>query len=361
MTKFTFTINSKHKKAREGLITTAHGNIRTPAFMPVGTRGAVKGMFPDSVAETGADVILGNTYHLMLKPGAERVARFGGLHEFIKWDKPILTDSGGYQVMSLSSLRKISENGVEFASHIDGSKHLLSPETSTEIQYLLDSDITMAFDECTAQGTDYQEAKQSMELTSRWAERSRKAFKAREGYAQFGIIQGSTYDDLREKSASDLVSLDFEGYAIGGVVHGDGQDVLFKVLDYAPDLLPFHKPKYLMGVGKPSDIIGAVARGIDMFDCVIPTRSGRNGQAFTKFGTMNIRNSKYADDQRPIEEGCTCKACMNFSRGYLHHTVRVGEMIGAMLMTWHNIHYFQNLMQRIREYIALGKDFDFTA
>lgn len=361
MTKFTFTINSQHKKAREGIITTAHGNIRTPAFMPVGTRGSVKAMFPDSVAETGADVILGNTYHLMLRPGAERVGRLGGLHEFIKWDKPILTDSGGYQVMSLSSLRKISENGVEFASHIDGSKHLLSPETSTEIQYLLDSDITMAFDECTAQGLSYEETKKSMELTSRWAERSRKAFKARDGYAQFGIIQGSTYPDLREKSAADLVALDFEGYAIGGVVHGDGQDVLFNVLDYAPSLLPSNKPKYLMGVGKPSDIIGAVARGIDMFDCVLPTRSGRNGQAFTKFGTMNIKNSKYAEDPRPIEEDCACKACMNFSRAYLHHTIRVGEIIGAMLMTWHNIHYYQDLMRRIREYISLGKDFDFVS
>lgn len=355
---FHFYINHKHGKARTGVLTTAHGEVRTPAFMPVGTRGSVKAMLPESVAATGSDILLGNTYHLMLKPGAERVAGLGGLHKFMNWNKPILTDSGGFQVMSLSALRKISEEGVEFKSHIDGSRHMLSPESSTEIQYLLGSDITMAFDECTASGTSYDEAKTSMELTTRWAERSRKAFKNRKGFAQFGIIQGSTYDDLRAKSAEDLIAMDFEGYAIGGVVHGDGQDGLFSVLDYAPDLLPEHKPRYLMGVGKPSDIIGAVKRGVDMFDCVLPSRSGRNGQAFTSFGTVNIKNSKYADDEGPLEEGCTCPACMNYSRGYLHHTIRIGEIIGAMLMTWHNIHYFQSLMSNIRKCIAEGRDFD---
>jgi queuine tRNA-ribosyltransferase len=355
-----FTINKRHKGARLGLLKTAHGDIRTPAFMPVGTRGAVKAMLPESVCSTGADVILGNTYHLMLRPGAERVARLGGLHKFMNWHGPILTDSGGFQVMSLSSLRKISEEGVEFRSHIDGAKYLLSPESSTEIQYLLDSNITMAFDECTPHGITYEATKKSMELTSRWAERSRKAFKKRKGYGQFGILQGSTYQDLRAKSAEDLIQMDFDGYAIGGVVHGYGQDSLFGVLDYTVELLPQDKPRYLMGVGKPSDIIGAVLRGVDMFDCIIPTRSGRNGQAFTSFGVINIRNSKYADDDTPIEDGCECEACKKYTRAYLHHTVRVGEIIGSMLMTWHNLHYYQKLMQRIREYIALGKDLDFV-
>ncbi len=361
MNKFTFQINATHKKARTGVVSTAHGEIRTPAFMPVGTRAAVKGMMPESVAATGADVVLGNTYHLMLKPGAERVAHLGGLHKFMNWQKPILTDSGGFQVMSLSQLRKISEKGVEFRSHIDGSKHMLSPESSTEIQYLLGSDITMAFDECTPYPATYNQAKESMELTSRWGERSRNAFKKRDGYGQFGIIQGGVYEDLRSKSAEDLMKLDFEGYAIGGLAVGEGQEMMFKVLNYAPDLLPASKPRYLMGVGKPSDIIGAVSRGVDMFDCVIPTRSGRNGQAFTKNGTVNIRNSKYADSLEPLEEGCPCPACMNYSMGYLHHTVRVGEMIGAMLLTWHNLEYFQRLMSRIREYITEGKDFDFES
>jgi queuine tRNA-ribosyltransferase len=361
MTTFNFTIHHKYKKTRSGVITTAHGEIRTPAFMPVGTRATVKAMLPESVASTGADIILGNTYHLMLKPGAERIANLGGLHKFMNWNKPILTDSGGFQVMSLSSLRKISEKGVEFSSHIDGSKHMLSPESSTEIQHLLDSDITMAFDECIKNGATYDEAKKSMELTSRWAERSRKSFVARPGYAQFGIMQGSVYEDLRIQSSKDLSALDFEGYAIGGLAVGEGQETMFQVLDYAPMLLPEHKPKYLMGVGKPSDIIGAVKRGIDMFDCVMPTRSGRNGQAFTKLGTINIRNSKYADDPSPLEEGCSCVACKNYSRGYLHHVVRVGEIIGSMLMTWHNLQYFQDLMSRIREYIRLGKDFDFES
>ena len=357
--KFNFTIKNTHKKARTGVIHTAHGQIRTPAFMPVGTRGTVKGMMPESVISTGSDIVLGNTYHLMLKPGADRIQKLGGLRKFMNWDGPVLTDSGGFQVMSLSDLRKITEEGVEFRSHIDGSKHMLSPEYSTEIQYKLDSTITMAFDECTSYPASFEQARASMELTSRWAKRSRDAFIRRDGYAQFGIIQGGMYQDLRKQSATDLVALDFEGYAIGGLAVGEGQKEMFSVLDYAPELLPESKPRYLMGVGKPSDIIGAVKRGIDMFDCVIPTRSGRNGQAFTKNGTLNIRNSKYADDPKPLEEGCPCPACSNYSRAYLHHTVKVGEMIGAMLMTWHNIQCFQDLMQRIRDSIEKGQDLDF--
>lgn len=356
---FKFNIITKHNKARTGYIETTHGTIRTPAFMPVGTRGSVKAMLPESVKSTGSDVILGNTYHLMLKPGAEIISSFGGLHKFINWPGPILTDSGGFQVMSLSDLRKITEEGVEFRSHIDGSKHMLTPERSTELQYLFGSTITMAFDECTPYPATFEQAKFSMELTSRWAERSRNSFIKRNGYAQFGIIQGGVYEELRKNSAKDLTKLDFEGYAIGGLAVGEGQKVMFSVLDFAPSLLPEEKPRYLMGVGKPSDIIGAVERGVDMFDCVIPTRSGRNGQAFTKYGTVNIRNSKYANDPAPLEPDCKCPACTNYSKAYLHHTVRVGEIIGSMLMTWHNIQYFQDLMSRIREYIEKGKDFDF--
>ncbi|CAF2120051.1 unnamed protein product [Rotaria magnacalcarata] len=359
MNNFKFHLKATFNKARTGFIETAHGDIRTPAFMPVGTRGTVKAMLLESVKTTGSDIILGNTYHLMLKPGAERIAKLGGLHKFMNWSGPILTDSGGFQVMSLSDLRKITEEGVEFKSHIDGSKHMLTPERSTDIQRLLGSTITMVFDECTPYPATFEQAKFSMELSSRWAERSRNAFVRRSGYAQFGIMQGGVYEDLRRKSAQDLTKIDFEGYAIGGLAVGEGQDVMFSVLDYAPTFLPEEKPRYLMGVGKPSDIIGAVKRGIDMFDCVIPTRSGRNGQAFTKYGAINIRNSKYADDNTPLEENCPCPACANYSKAYLHHTVRVGEMIGSMLMTWHNIQYFQGLMSRIRLYIEEGKDFDF--
>ena len=354
--KFTFEVLHKKDKARHGIIKTSHGEIRTPAFMPVGTRGTVKAMLPESVEETGSDIILGNTYHLMLKPGAERVAKFGGLRQFMNWSGPILTDSGGFQVMSLSNLRKITEQGVEFRSHIDGSKHMLTPEYSTEIQHLLDSTITMAFDECTPYPATYDQAKESMELTTRWAKRSRDAFEKRPGYAQFGIIQGSVYEDLRKQSAEDLTALDFEGYAIGGLAVGEGQKLMFDALDYVPELLPANKPRYLMGVGKPDDIIGAVKRGVDMFDCVIPTRSGRNGQAFTSYGTVNIRNSRYADDPDPLDKGCPCPTCCNYSKAYLHHTVKLGEIIGAMLMTWHNIQYFQDLMSKIRDDIAQGKD-----
>ncbi len=359
--KFSFKLNHQHNNARCGVITTAHGEIRTPTFMPVGTRGTVKAMLPESVADTGADVILGNTYHLMLQPSAERIARLGGLHKFMNWDKPILTDSGGFQVMSLSKLRKISEEGVAFNSHINGDKYMLTPEHSTEIQHLLGSTITMAFDECTPYPATFEQAKTSMQLTSRWAHRSREAFVKRDGYGQFGIMQGGIYEELRVLSAKDLVDLDFEGYAIGGLAVGEGQELMFKVLDYAPDLLPQNKPHYLMGVGKPLDIIGAVERGIDMFDCVIPTRSGRNGQAFTKYGTVNIRNSKYADDNEPLEFDCSCPACANYTKTYLHHLVKTSEILGSMLMTWHNLTYFQNLMSRIREYIKVGKNFDFIA
>ena len=357
--QFKFNISNTHKKARAGVIDTAHGLIKTPAFMPVGTRATVKAMLPESVMQTDSDIVLGNTYHLMLKPGADCIEKLGGLRKFMNWSGPVLTDSGGFQVMSLSDLRKISEKGVEFSSHIDGSRHMLTPEYSTKIQHKLDSTITMAFDECMPYPASFEEAKLSTELTSRWAQRSRDAFVPRDGYAQFGIIQGSVYEDLRVQSAKDLTAMDFEGYAIGGLAVGEGQKEMFGVLDYAPDLLPKEKPRYLMGVGKPDDIIGSVRRGIDMFDCVIPTRSGRNGQAFTKNGTINIRNSKFAYDPEPLEVGCPCPACTNYSKAYLHHTVRVGEIIGSMLMTWHNLQYFQGLMQRIREYIAAGKDFDF--
>lgn len=357
--KFNFKIENTHKKARTGNIMTAHGNIRTPAFMPVGTRASVKAMMPESVKSTESDVVLGNTYHLMLKPGADCIEKLGGLRKFMNWEGPVLTDSGGFQVMSLSDLRKISEEGVEFRSHIDGSKHMLSPEYSTQIQHKLDSTITMAFDECTSYPSSFQQAKISMELTSRWAKRSRDAFIRRDGYGQFGIIQGGMYEELRRASAKDLVELNFEGYAIGGLAVGEGQEAMLSVLDYAPDLLPQDKPRYLMGVGKPDDIIGAVKRGVDMFDCVIPTRSGRNGQAFTKNGTVNIKNAKYAYDPDPLEKDCICPACTKYSKAYLHHTVKVGEIIGAMLMTWHNIQYFQDLMKRIRNAINNKQDLDF--
>lgn len=356
---FNFKILNQHNKARLGVVSTAHGQIRTPAFMPVGTRGSVKAMLPESVGSAGSDVVLANTYHLMLRPGANRIAKLGGLHKFMNWNKPILTDSGGFQVMSLAGLRKITEQGVQFSSHIDGSKHMLTPEYATEIQHLLGSTISMVLDECPPDRSTFEYAKQSMELTSRWAKRSRDAFDKRDGYGQFGIMQGSVYPELRKKSAKDLVELDFEGYAIGGLAVGEEQEVMFEVLDYATDFLPKQKPRYLMGVGKPSDIIGAVKRGVDMFDCVIPTRSGRNGQAFTKYGTVNIKNSKFADDNEPLEHDCKCMACLHYSKAYLHHTVKVGEIIGSMLMTWHNIQYFQDLMKRIREHIDNNEDIDF--
>lgn len=347
-----FDLNARDGRARTGVIRTPRGEIRTPAFMPVGTAATVKGMMPESVRETGADILLGNTYHLMLRPGAERVARLGGLHRFMNWERPILTDSGGFQVMSLSDLRKLTEEGVTFRSHVDGSKHMLSPETSMEIQRLLGSDIVMAFDECPALPADRARLEESMRLSMRWAARSREAFGDRPGHMLFGIQQGGLERDLREELAQALVNIGFDGYAIGGLAVGEGQEAMFGCLDFAPGMLPEDKPRYLMGVGKPADIVGAVARGIDMMDCVLPSRSGRTGQAWTRRGQVNLRNARHADDPRPLDEGCTCPCCQNYSRAYLHHVVRAKEMIAGMLLTWHNLHYYQELMAGMRAAIA---------
>lgn len=352
---FTYTVHKQDGGARTGTLQTAHGEIATPAFMPVGTAATVKAMLPESVRATGADIILGNTYHLMLRPTAERIHRLGGLHQFMNWDRPILTDSGGFQVMSLAQLRKITEEGVTFQSHHDGSKHLLSPERSMEIQYLLGSDITMIFDECTPYPVSYEEAEVSMELSLRWAERSKQAFTKRDGYGLFGIVQGSVFEPLRVRSAEALKGIGFDGYAIGGLAVGEGQELMFSTLSDTIPILPVDKPRYLMGVGKPLDIVGAVLRGVDMFDCVIPTRSGRNGQAFVRGGTINIRNARYAEDTNPLDESCSCMTCTNYSRAYLHHVVRAKEIIGSMLMTWHNLHYYQDLMREIRQAIHEGR------
>ena len=359
MTRFAFTIAATDGAARAGTISMQRGAIRTPAFMPVGTAATVKAMKPADVRATGADIILGNTYHLMLRPGAERVARLGGLHHFMGWDRPILTDSGGYQVMSLSALTRLSEEGVAFASHLDGSKHMLTPERSMEIQRLLGSDIVMAFDECTKNGVDRDEAARSMERSMRWAKRSRDAFDAggkhAAGAALFGIQQGALDEALRRRSAEALIGIGFDGYAIGGLAVGEGQEAMFATLDFAPGQLPAGKPRYLMGVGKPDDIVGAVERGIDMFDCVLPTRSGRNGQAFTRSGPLNIRNAKFAEDQDPIDPACACPVCAQWSRAYLHHLVRSGEILGAMLMTEHNLSFYQALMADLRTAIGEGR------
>jgi queuine tRNA-ribosyltransferase len=352
MTKFSFALQATDGRARTGVISTPRGEIRTPAFMPVGTAATVKAMLPDSVAATGADILLGNTYHLMLRPGAERVARLGGLHKFMNWDKPILTDSGGFQVMSLSDLRKLTEEGVKFKSHIDGSTHMLTPERSMEIQRLLGSDIVMCFDECPALPATEDEVAKSMRLSMRWAQRSRDAFGDRPGHALFGIQQGGVTQELRAESAEALKAIGFEGYAVGGLAVGEGQEAMFGVLDYAPGMLPADKPRYLMGVGKPDDIVGAVERGIDMMDCVLPSRSGRTGQGWTARGQVNLKNARHADDPRPLEEGCGCPACRNYSRAYLHHVLRSQEIIGSMLLTWHNLHYYQVLMAGLRAAIA---------
>jgi queuine tRNA-ribosyltransferase len=356
-----FTVDASDGAARRGLLRTAHGDVDTPAFMPVGTAGTVKAMFPEAVAQTGAQIILGNTYHLMLRPGAERIARLGGLHRFMNWPGPILTDSGGYQVMSLSALRKIDESGVAFRSHLDGSRHVLAPERSIEIQDLLDADITMAFDECTPFPASDTEAGQSMELSMRWAERSRSAFRARPGYGIFGIVQGGIYRDLRRRSAAALRDLGFDGYAIGGLAVGEGQETMFHVLDETAPALPEDRPRYLMGVGKPADIVGAVSRGIDMFDCVLPTRSGRTAQAFTRRGTVNLRNARHAEDLRPLDEECGCPACSDYSRAYLHHLCRCGEIFASMLLTWHNLRYYGDLMKGLREAIGAAALPDFIA
>lgn len=352
--RFSFALNATDGKARTGLISTPRGDIRTPAFMPVGTAATVKAMMPESVAATGADILLGNTYHLMLRPTAERIDRLGGLHNFMNWDKPILTDSGGFQVMSLADLRKLTEEGVTFKSHIDGSKHSLTPERSMEIQKLLGSDIVMCFDECPALPADRARLTESMELSMRWAQRSRDAFGDRPGHALFGIQQGGLEEDLRGQSAEALRGIEFDGYAVGGLAVGEGQEAMFNVLDFAPDQLPKDKPRYLMGVGKPDDIVGAVKRGIDMMDCVLPSRSGRTGQLFTRRGVINIKNARHADDPRPLDESCSCPTCQNYSRAYLHHVFRAQEMISGMLLTWHNLHYFQEIMQGMRDAISTG-------
>ena len=348
---FSFTLSNVNKKARSGIISTPRGEIRTPAFMPVGTAATVKAMLPESVRSTGADVLLGNTYHLMLRPTAERISELGGLHKFMNWERPILTDSGGFQVMSLADLRKLSEEGVTFKSHIDGSRHTLSPERSMEIQKMLGSDIVMCFDECPALPAKYDKISDSMHLSMRWAKRSRDAFGDRPGHALFGIQQGGLEYDLRAESAKILQSIEFDGYAIGGLAVGEGQEAMFHVLDYAPDMLPANKPRYLMGVGKPSDIVGAVKRGIDMMDCVLPSRSGRTGQAFTHRGVVNIKNARHQNDPRPLDVSCLCPACKNYSRAYLHHVFKSQEIISSMLITWHNLHYYQDLMGKMRKAI----------
>ncbi|WP_417239093.1 tRNA guanosine(34) transglycosylase Tgt [Celeribacter halophilus] len=353
--RFSFSLNATDGKARTGVISTPRGDIRTPAFMPVGTAATVKAMMPESVRATGADILLGNTYHLMLRPTAERIANLGGLHKFMNWERPILTDSGGFQVMSLSELRKLTEKGVTFRSHVDGSKHELTPERSMEIQKLLGSDIVMCFDECPALPADRDRIAESMRLSMRWAARSKEAFGDRPGYALFGIQQGGLERDFREESAEALKEIGFDGYALGGLAVGEGQEAMFDTLDFAPDMLPTDKPRYLMGVGKPDDIVGAVKRGIDMMDCVLPSRSGRTGQAWTRRGQVNIKNARHADDPRPLDEHCTCPACRNYSRAYLHHVFRSHEIISSMLLTWHNLHYFQEIMQGMRDAIAGGR------
>ncbi len=359
--KFGFSLTATDNGARTGVITTPRGDIRTPAFMPVGTAATVKAMLPESVRATGADILLGNTYHLMLRPTAERIAHLGGLHRFMNWERPILTDSGGFQVMSLASLRKLTEEGVRFSSHIDGSKHMLSPERSMEIQKLLGSDIVMCFDECPALPATEAEVAKSMALSMRWAQRSRDAFGDRPGHALFGIMQGGVTPALREESAKALTAIGFDGYAVGGLAVGEGQEAMFGVLDYAPGFLPEDKPRYLMGVGKPDDIVGAVERGIDMMDCVLPSRSGRTGQAWTRRGQVNIKNARHMDDPRPLDEDCTCPACCNYSRAYLHHVFKSQEMISGMLLTWHNLHYYQELMQGLRNAIGAGQLSAFVA
>ena len=341
--------------ARRGRLHTAHGTAETPAFMTVGTAGTVKGLLPENVAETGAEIVLGNTYHLMLRPTAERIAELGGLHKFMNWNRPILTDSGGYQVMSLSELRKITEEGVAFRSHLDGSRHNLTPERAMEIQHLLDSNITMVLDECTPYPAEHDAAADSMRRSMRWAQRCRDAFVKRPGYGLFGIVQGSVYPDLRRESVKALESIGFDGYAVGGLAVGEGQEVMFRVLDDTMPHMPQERPRYLMGVGKPSDIVGAVQRGIDMFDCVLPTRSGRTGQGFTRRGTINIRNARHQADPRPIDPDCSCKTCSNYSRAYVNHLVKANEMLGPILLTIHNLHYYQELMAGLRSAIEAGQ------
>ena len=351
---FAFQVLATDGAARAGMLTTAHGPVETPVFMPVGTAGTVKAMTADAVRSTGASIVLGNTYHLMLRPGAERVAALGGLHRFMDWPGPILTDSGGFQVMSLAGLRSLDDDGVTFRSHLDGSRHRLTPERSIAIQHLLDADITMCFDECTPWPATEAEAARSMRLSMRWAGRCREAFVVRPGYGLFGINQGSVYPELRAESAAALIGLGFDGYAVGGLAVGEGQELMLRTLEATVPLLPADRPRYLMGVGRPADIVAAVVRGIDMFDCVMPTRSGRTGQGFTRRGTINIRNARHAADPRPLDRHCRCPACRGYARAYLHHLFRAGEMLGPILLTWHNLSYFQELMAGLREAIARG-------
>lgn len=355
-----FSVDCKDGFARCGSLLTRHGKIDTPTFMPVGTAATVKAMMPASVKETGAQILLGNTYHLMLRPGASRIKDLGGLHKFMGWDGPILTDSGGYQVMSLSQLRKLDEDGVTFRSHIDGSYHKLTPEKSIEIQQDLGSNITMAFDECTPFPVSEEEAERSMLLSMRWAERSKQSFNDRDGFGLFGIVQGSIFESLRIQSAEKLKRIGFDGYAVGGLAVGEGHETMINVLKMTVPCLPEDKPRYLMGVGKPRDLLAAVQNGVDMFDCVLPTRSGRTGQAFTRRGEVNLRNARHASDPRPLDAECNCPACQQFSRAYLHHLVKSGEILGAMLLTWHNLRYYQDLMRGLREAIKNGLLAEFT-
>jgi queuine tRNA-ribosyltransferase len=354
--RFRFAIAASDEAARTGTIAMQRGEIRTPAFMPVGTAATVKAMRPEEVRASGADIILGNTYHLMLRPGAERVARLGELHRFMGWERPILTDSGGYQVMSLSALTTVTEEGVSFASHLDGSRHLLSPERSIKVQRLLGSDIVMQFDQLVPTTATREQQQDAMERSIRWAKRSRDEFDRGGDHAEkaaiFGIQQGALDKALRRQSAEALIDINFDGYAVGGLAVGEGQEAMLACLDFATDMLPTDKPRYLMGVGKPDDIVEAVVRGIDMFDCVLPTRSGRTGQAFTADGPLNLRNARFGEDQEPLEPGCPCPACSHFSRAYIHHLVRSGEILGAMLMTQHNLWFYQRLMQGLRDAIA---------
>ena len=354
---FNFKLISQDKNARLGKLTTAHGIVDTPIFMPVGTAATVKAMHLKDVEEAGAQIILANTYHLMLRPGEKNIKEMGGVRKFMGWNKPLLTDSGGFQIMSLGKLRKVENDGVTFKSHLDGTKYFLSPKISTDIQNALDATISMQLDECIPFPASYEESERAMKLSLEWALKSRDAFKEKKGYGQFGIVQGSTYSDLRELSSKKLVEIDFDGYAIGGLAVGEGQELMFKTLDFTTKNMPLDKPRYLMGVGKPDDLIGAVKRGVDMFDCVLPTRSGRTGQAFTSRGTVNIKNARHILDKRPLDNNCDCHTCKNFSRAYLHHLFKAQEILGLMLLSWHNIHFYITLMKNIRNSIKL-REFD---